>query len=846
MPPSSRLPQVRILEETKVPTPTITKKRGRKGFYFVAGFFVIMMGVLVGSAVGIFNHYLEQLPAIPYLEDYRPWMPSRMYSGGERKTLIADFFSPKQNREVVPLSSMPEYLIKAVIAKEDIRFYEHFGISPKDILRAAYVNFKSGRIREGASTITIQLAEDLIKNEHLPYQLPKVGLRSYTQKLYEVLLTLQIEKRYTKDEILEIYLNQVFLGGNIFGVARAAESYFGKNISDLNLKECALLAGMLQLPNRFSPTKNLDAAQKRTEVVLRAMLKAGVITEEECEQAIQEPFQLDTQATRRSQIALFPYYSWSIVRQFDEGRIKRADGIPIEIYGQGYDIETTIDPELQAAAEKSLRRGIEEHERARRLKGGRDWGRPDYRGANRSGPTRLQVGEVYDAKIVSAFNPAEGTIQVTVPNVQDGKGPFTVAVIPDKTWLDEFDLLHPDYFIRVKAVQEGADIQLQLAEERYVQGALIAVQPSTGNVLALVGGYDFYDNKNAGQFIRAIQASTVQPGSAFKPLMYTAALADPVKRWTVASILKDIKKEYWTGWIPQNFYGEYYGNVTLRYSLIHSLNAASVWLLDNFRDSRTKGIETVKNFCRDIFEFTITDSNLSIALGTSGTTPFDLAQAYAVLANNGDFVRLHLVDKVHARKDSRRTFPDLIYEFKQSYTQTKRLKPEVAYLITYLLRGVVEEGTGEPAKELPFFSVGKTGTTDACTYAWYAGYSKDLLCIVYMGYDDFQRSLGVKMTGSKVALPVWMDFMKQAYELRSDMFGEILPPEGIQFASICTASGHKATASCPSKTVQQLPFVAGTEPKGNCPIHQKVDSASYQQAVTNILINSMDIDVPSF
>ncbi len=845
--PTNRLPKAKIIEQSKnLKEKQIVQKKRRNGLYLIIAIMFLMMGATVGLAVGIFNYYLDQLPTIPYLEDYRPWMPSRMYSGDGRHILIADFFSSKQNREMVPLSAMPKHLINAVIAKEDIRFYNHFGISLPDVMRAAYVNIKSGRIEEGASTITIQLAEDLIKNEHLPYKLPKVGLRSYTQKVYEALLALQIEKRYTKDEILEIYLNQVFLGGNIYGIARAAESYFNKSVSELTLKECALFAGMLQLPNRYSPVKSPELAQKRTETVLRSMLREGFITEEQLEQAVNEPFQLNTTASRRTQIALFPYFSWGVVRQFEEHEIKGEGGVPLEVYGRGYDIETTIDVDLQKIAEEALRHGIEEHERYRRTKGGKYWGSSHYRGVNRSGPSRLQVGEEYDARIVSEYDQNNGTVQVVVPNVAGGNKRFTVPIIPDQTWYDDFDILHPDHYIRVKVTQAGGDMQLRLAEDHYVQGGLIVVQPSTGRIMALVGGYDFYDRKNGGQFIRPLQATTVQPGSAFKPLLYTAALADPQKNWTVASILKDVEKEYWTDWTPRNFYNEYFGDVTLQYSLIHSLNAASVWLLDNIRNSRSTSIQTVKNFCRDVFDLKITDSNLSIALGTSGTSPYDLAQAYAVLANNGDFAKLHMVEKVHERKDMRREHQDVLYEFKQTYDKVKRLKSEVAYLATYLLRGVVEEGTGEPAKDLPFYSVGKTGTTDDCTYAWFAGYSKDILCIVYLGYDDFRRSLGVKRTGSQVALPVWIEFMERAYALKPELFGKIHPPEGIQWEPICKVSNCKATESCPVEDVRPMPFIEGTAPTLECPAHGKQNGAQYRQAVDTILMNDSNLDLSSF
>ncbi|HPP02244.1 MAG TPA: transglycosylase domain-containing protein [bacterium] len=778
---------------------------------------IMCMGVGAGIAISFLNHYLDQLPTIPYLEDYRPWMPSRIFAGDESHQLVADFFSPRQNREVVPLSEIPENLINAVLGMEDFDFYEHPGISPRGFLRAAYVDLRTRSLQQGGSTLTMQLAEDLIVNKHVPYDIPDMGLKSFQQKLWEILLALQIEKRYTKNEILEIYLNQVFLGGNIYGVARAAESYFGKEVSELSLKECALFAGMLQRPNAYSPVRNPEAAQRRTELVLRVMRNRGLITPEQYRQAVEEPFQLNTKAARRSQVALYPYFTWGINRQFQDRVITMPNGQPIEIYGQGVDVESTLHPRIQEIAEECLRRGIIQHEHRRRPMGGRDWGRPGYKGVNRSGPSRLVPGQEYDAKILANYDPAEGAIPVTVPNVQDGKGPFTVPVEPGETWLDDFDVLHKDYFVRVKAVQEGDKIQLRLAEDRYVQGALIALRPSTGEVVCQVGGYDYYDEKNSGQFIRTLQATMLQPGSAFKPLLYAAALAEPKKKWTVVSTLLDIEKEYWTNWVPKNYYDRYYGRVTMLYSLTHSLNAATVWLLSNYKGTRASGVESLRRFCREVFDFPVNDSNLSVALGTSGCTPYQLAQAYAVLANQGNFVKIHMVNKVYQRQDSRQNYPFVLYEFKPSANGQPRLSPEVAYLVTYMLRNVVEQGTAKDLKDAPFVCYGKTGTTDDCTYAWFAGYTKDFLCVVYLGYDDPKRSLGVKMTGSTTALPIWKEFMTRVHEIHPEWFGEIEPPPGINFRTLCRDSYKIATALCPRK--EKYPFAEGTGPVDRCAIH---------------------------
>ena len=847
--PAKRLPAIPaepFKKENNKPKPGKPKPRSplvksrRKRWLLLFLFTVVLtMGTTVGLSIGFLNTFLDQLETITYLEDYRPWMPSRLFSGDEQNTLIATFFNERQNREMVPLSSMPKNLLRAVVDLEDRRFYSHFGISFPDIFRAAYINFKAGRIKQGASTLTIQLAEDLIKNKYTPYNIETLGLRSWQQKLWEMGLALKIEKRYSKAEILEIYLNQVILGGNnMSGVARAANYYFGKDIKELNLKECALFAGMLQAPSRFNPYKNPEGAQKRTADALNAMLKAGHITKEEHDEAINEPFKLlDTsiEMPKSSQIRLYPYFSEAIKRQFDEELIKSNEDTPIQVMGQGVDVICTIDQRLQDLAQETLQKGIIDQERIHR-KHGSDWGVPGSKGINRSGPAQLEAGAEYDAKITSELDKEKNTIRVTIPNVKGGEKELSLPVDPEKTWLSGFDLLHPGNYIRVKVIASDDGLSLQLGKDKHVQGAMVIAQPSTGKVLALIGGYDFYDSQNNGQYIRAVQADKIQPGSSMKPLLYSAALSEPKGKWTPASILRDVATDYGRGWVPKNYYDRYFGSVTMRYSLAHSLNAASVWLLDNYKNSRGASTYAFQNFCRDVYEIKV-GRDLSIALGTIGITPYSLAQAYSVLANRGDFVQLHMAEKVSQRSyqsDDNQVKPRTLYKFFQPVEKRLRLSPQVAYLTTYLMREVVMDGTAKKAKTLPFYCAGKTGTTDDCKYAWFTGYARDLLCVVYLGYDDFEHfSLGEKRTGSEATLPIWMDFMSKAYEIYPDYFGDVTPPNGITFRNICDDSGFLAGPSCPKEKIKNMPFIEGTEPKRNC-FHGNAPVQAYKNPASDI------------
>lgn len=806
-------------EPEKQPTHKVQNKEPketpkRKKFRFLLWMFIFMMitgSSITGLTIGMLNRFVNRLDSITFLEDYKPNMPSRMYAGDPNQTLVAEFFSDdlNQNREKAALEDMPAHLKNAVISIEDERFYEHCGISPRAFVRAAIHDIKTRSLEQGGSTITMQLVEDLINHDHLSFDLSELGLKSFEQKIWEVLFALKIEKQYTKNEILEIYLNQVFLGGNIYGVARAADSYFGKDISDLTLKECALFAGMLQRPNSYSPVRSMQAAEERTATVLYVMKREEYITEEEYQQALHEPFQLNSTTQRRAQINLFPYYAEAVRKMFtEEQAFKADDGYPIEIYGRGVDVYTTLDPELQTIAEKALRTGIVKHEHVHRRSGGKYWGIPYNRQPNANAPSTIVAGEEYDALIVKDFDPETNTVDVKIPRVQSGEGPYSVPILPGKTWMDEFDILHPGYYISVKAVEKEGEINFVPAtRDEHVQGALVAVQPSTGKVLALVGGYNFKDS----QYIRATQ-SKVQPGSSFKPFLYAAAMAKEANPYTPATLIHDVQRNYgWNNWTPANFENEYFGWVTMRQALAHSYNAASVWLLDNLKDSRDAGIQYFRSFCKDSFHLDYPEKNLSIALGTPSFTPVEIAQAYSVFANGGKYVDLHMVKSIYQRQLDQNELPKLLFEHKERFMQKQGVSPEVAYLITYLMRAVVEEGTGKDALSLPFYHAGKTGTTDDMVRGWYVGYSQDILCVVYMGYDDHSRSLGVKMTGSKTALPVWMEFMSEAYKKHPELFGGIHPPEGIQFAKIHTHTGQLAAKDGPG--VQTFPFREGTVPE---------------------------------
>ncbi len=772
-----------------------------------------------GMGYAWFQNYLDALPTIDYLENYRPQIPSRLLDS--KGNLIQEVFgSLGENRQQVTLEELPKHLVNAVVATEDKRFYDHFGLDPIRIPKAAWVNFTSGRIRQGASTLTTQLAKDLyvrgVRGEG-------ARERTYEQKINEAFLALQIERHYSKEEILEIYLNQVYLGDrnrNVAGVAAAAQYYFGKPVSQLNLKQCAMIAGILQLPGAWSPFQNIDQAERRTRIALKAMLDAGYITEEEYQRALKTPFDLrDRTAKQKTLVEKYPYFGAYVRRSFQKGELNGPEGQPIFLGGTGVDVETTLDPDLQDAAIEALRNGIEAHERRRRELHGSRWGEPIDSAPNADSPSKILAGYTYDAYIAEPWQEGATYVQVTFPRVEEGDQPRAAIFNATESWLDDFGILEPDMCVRVSVEKSASGgLVYSVTKEEYVQGALVALRPSTGEILALVGGYDFYDEDNAGRFIRATQAYR-QPGSAFKPLLYACALHNG---YHAASMIEDREQTFHfagTEWTPENFEGRYFDMVTLHEALAESLNAGTIWLLQHLGRSQTAGILTLHRFCRRTFDLRLRKPDLTIALGSEEVSPLQLAKAYAVFASGGVLVEPYAVSKVHEQERTRNQVPRVLYEHRLQWRRV--IDRRHARLMTGLLEGVVDYGTGRDVKQncqVPL--VGKTGTTDNCTNAWFAGYGKDLVCVVFVGFDS-NRSLGAHMTGSKVALPIWIEFMNRVAEIRPELFGEFELPPGVVERSICLDHGTVATPGCPR--TRRMLFLKENVPTMSCPFHGEFD-----------------------
>lgn len=652
----------------------MTMLKGRSLLFYL---FLLLTAVLIGGSVGFFLYSVWDLPEVQTLEEYKPSITSRVYSDNNR--LLAEFFV--ENRTPVALDNVPEHLIQALIATEDARFYRHRGMDLRGIARAMYRNIRAGKIVEGGSTLTQQLSKVLFLTPE----------RSLSRKLKELALALKIEQRYTKREILTLYLNQIYFGNGAYGVEAAAHIYFEKSAKELDVSEGALLAGLPRSPKRYSPFKEPEKALGRRAYVLNRMAALGSLTPSQAEEAKKAPLPVQPHIAAGGPAPYFVEY----IRQKVEERF--GSGI---LYSGGINIYTSINDELQKYAEQAVLTG-------------------------------LAKAEARHGKKSPSLPP--------------------------------------------------------------LQAALIAIEPSTGHIRAMVGGRDF----SQSQFNRAWQAFR-QPGSAFKPVIFAAALE---RGFGAADLLDDTPVTYKTDkkktWTPENFTKTYQGKVTLRKALVQSLNVPTVKLLEKV------GVDETVRYARKLGVKSPLQPYLSLALGSSDVTLMELTSAYAVFANHG--VRQDPLAILMITDSTGRTV------YAGDAVPEQVMKPEIAYLVTNLLKGVVERGTGWKARSLGRPAAGKTGTTNDYRDAWFVGYTPSLAAGVWVGYDD-QRSIGRKETGARAALPIWLEFMKKA--LKDVEPEDFAPPEGIIFKQVDAKTGLLSTEGCPNSLREA--FLPGTEPRKYC------------------------------
>lgn len=646
----------------------------------------LLLLVLVSGALAVvaYLYWPTDLPSVKALEEYAPTPGTKVYADDDE--LLTEFQA--ERRIFVPLRDIPKTLRDAVIAVEDARFYSHFGVDLRGIARATYANFRQNRIVEGGSTITQQLAKVLFLTPD----------RRFERKVKEALLALELEKRYSKDRLLEIYLNQIYLGHGAYGVEAAARTYFGTSVQELTLPQAAMLAALPRAPGNYSPFEHPDVARRRRAYVLSRMVEHAYIKPEAAKRASAAPLGLVAPERRRGSGQYFLEY----LQQGLEAKF----GTDL-LYKGGLSVYTTLNPVMQRTAEQALREGVQ-------------------------ALTARQAAKVA------------------------GKG-GAAAPVPE--------------------------------------GAVLVIESQTGYIKALVGGSDFARS----EFNRAVHARR-QPGSAFKPFVYLAALE---AGRTPADLLDDSPVSYTSGgrtWAPENYDGKFRGQITLQQALEESVNVPTIRLAESV------GIGRVVEAAKRLGIQSPLQPNLALALGASDVTLLELTAAYAALANQGAWmepIAIRYVTDVQGR---------LIEE---NIPQGREaLNPAVAYVLTQMLRGAVERGTAVSARSLGRPIAGKTGTTNDFSNAWFVGYTPSIAAGVWIGHDRL-RTLGRDETGARAALPIWIALMREI--LKDRPLEDFSPPENVAMARVDMLTGFLANASCPKPVI--MAFVAGTEPTRFCPVH---------------------------
>jgi len=729
-----------------------------------ASYWLFAILVIAGLTAGIllYSELNAALPPLDQLAEYHP--PTVTQILADDGSVIGEFFLEK--RYVVPIDRIPVHVREAFIAAEDDGFYEHSGIDPLGIARAFYNNIVAGGRVQGGSTITQQVVKQLLLT-------PK---KSYERKIKEVVLAVRLEEQLSKDQILALYLNHIYLGSGTYGVAAASREYFGKSVENLNVAEAALLAGLPQAPSRYSPIKHWRRAKARQRYVIRRMVDAGFLTNQQGEEAMRQPIAL---ATRKGSYITAPYYVEHVRRLLEERY--GADAL----YQMGLRVYTAVNLETNSAAEATLRSALESFDRSRggSKKPVRTLERNEVAPFLRAQGKLLEgspspIGKAVQAVMLSG---AGNKVRLGVGDTQG------TLVTPKGTTLPTYlpgDVLR----VVISGIEADGSYRFELDPSPLVEGAIIALDPRDGHVKAMVGGYDF----NRSQFNRAAQASR-QPGSAFKPLIYAAALD---RNFTPASIIVDepIALPDSNGvWMPKNFERKYFGPTTLREALTFSRNVVTVKLTMRI------GLPYLINYLRRVGIHSPMPKNLSLALGSSEVTPLELASAYAVIANQGKRQEPVFITRIVDSSG------ETIYE--APAVTREAIPPSTAYQVTSMLESVIERGTGKRAAAIGRPAAGKTGTTNDYTDAWFIGYVPQLLTAVWIGLDE-KLSLGEKQTGGKVAAPIWLAFMEKA--LANEPIESFPIPEDVVLTPVNRYNGQRATPGDSSAILEA--FRRGTEP----------------------------------
>lgn len=852
--------------------------------------FTFLFLTLIGVLGSLYYSIKKTLPEIIKIDDYKPLLVTQVYDRNNKK--IGEFF--KERRVLIPYKDIPKHTIQAFLAAEDDQFFEHKGVNPQALFRAAIANMRAGRNVQGGSTITQQVAKKLLLTDE----------RTFTRKISDILLAIEMEKNLTKEEIIYLYLNQIFFGNSSYGLEVASQTYFKKSAKQLTLAESAMLAGLPKAPSEFSPVKNPSRAKERQVYVLRRMAEVKYITIEEAEETIKQPIKVYLRDDYKN---VAPFYLETIRQML----IKQL-GEDI-VFHQGVKVFTGLDVNFQKAANESVIKGLKDLDKRQGFRGplahlenekdildyiekqkfslivdsnpertilpDGQFAEIDWK-INRKGkkisekkaeakevklPTYLKVGSTYEA-IVTQVEDTLGYVEVILP---EAKG---IIDFETMTWARKLNFDRKSEYDQIKkpsqALKKGDVVQVKITSENFqwlksksrkvppiadvspylaleldqeplVEGALLSFDQQTQDVVAMVGGYSFAKN----EFNRALQAAR-QTGSAFKALVYAAALEKGYNPSTPIIDAPIVYKQMNADeegqgdekvWKPSNHGREYNGEITMRNALVKSLNIPSVKIMEDI------GVPFATEFAQRLGVFSKLNPDFTLVLGSSSLTLYEMTKVFSELGRMGLKTRPQLVKKVIDRSgkvllenlDLDARFTDDNQKINEEFEQKRKayleksqdienadspfyfdnpdqlIRPQTAYVITNMLKGVVQDpnGTGGKAAELGREVAGKTGTTNGYADAWFLGYTPNIATGVWVGFDK-EKSIGKSEVGGKSALPIWLQYMKEAHGSLPILTFPI--PEGVKIVKVDAESGRLANSA--SKRVIEQAYIEGTEP----------------------------------
>lgn len=830
--------------------------------------------LLSGATAAVFAYgavyaiYADTLPSIPRVEDYRPPILTEVTT--QDALLAGEFYN--ERRKVVPYDRVPKRLVQAFIASEDSSFFDHMGV---DLLGTGRAVFKTvmkkatgrGSV-QGGSTLTQQTAKALlISTEGYKVSTEKKGWPGIRRKIREALLARRLETTLTKEEILYLYLNNVYLGHHSYGVQSAAENYYRKDVKDLTLGEMALIAGLPQAPSKYSPFTRPEAAINRRKYVVKRMFDEGMITKAEHDQA--EAEKVSVYSVEDVFHGFAPYFTEEVRRNVVDRYGNKT------LLNEGLKVFTTMDSEKQRAAQEAVLANLLVVDKRQGFRGPvQHLGTPELRTAfiARSkrvmGEEKLTLGRFY-VGLVTAISSDDMTAEINVggqlaklpllgmrwarklnaeqyyPSVMINKVSSALKVgdvvivrpVEKKDLTDDKEAISD---AAVKALVEGG-VLVRLEQEPELQAAVVSIDPHRQYLVAMVGGYDF----DANEYNRAFQACR-QPGSCFKPIVYSAAIEK--MGWTEATIIVDSPivehdPEHENTWKPQNYSEEFVGEVTLRTALVNSMNIPAVKTFISVARSlgnknELEGIHRLGDYARELGFSTPLNPDYSTALGSSCVYPFELAQVYATFNRLGVKKPTYFLRKVEDRfgrmVEDHTSFDDAWASLQDrvaaGYARlyepgVQVISPETGWIMTDLMRGVVREGTGGPAQRLGKPAAGKTGTTNDSYDAWFTGFTRDLVTTSWVGYDLNPHPLGRYETGGRAALPAWVAYMKGALDGRAQP--EFSPPGGLELAKV-RIDNKTGKVAAGTKGASDMWFKKGTEPKDAALAPGQEDPANFE------------------